>query len=61
MVQHPKPDQIARGSRLFFLRTQEWVSLCNCASVADYRKVGWAKSHPSEYSLVKPETEVASA
>lgn len=48
--------KIVRGARLFHLPTEQFVTLCNCASVAHYRKVGWAKSHPSEYALKKPET-----
>jgi hypothetical protein len=56
-IQHPTIDMIKRGSHLYHLKTAQWVSLCNCAGVADYRKIGWAKSHPSEYSTVKPEAE----
>lgn len=47
--------KIVRGARLWHNATAQFVTLCNCASVADYRKVGWARSHPSEYSLKKPE------
>jgi hypothetical protein len=57
-ITHPTPLQITRGSRLWHLKTDSWVTLCNCASVSHYRKVGWAKAHPSEYSLVKPTAEV---
>ena len=52
-------SKFARGARLWHIATGQWVTLCNCASVANYRKVGWAKSHPSEYSLTKPEAQVA--
>lgn len=53
-IKHPLPANIVRGSRLFYLRDKVWVTLCNCAGVSNFRKVGWAKSHPSEYSLTKP-------
>lgn len=52
-------SKFVRGARLWHLQTNSWVTLCNCASVANYRKVGWAKSHPSEYALTKPEVQVA--
>lgn len=54
MSKHPEPRFIVRGMRLFHVSTNQYVNLCNCASVANYRKVGWAKSHPSEYYLTKP-------
>jgi hypothetical protein len=56
-IKHPLPANIMRGTRLFYLRENKWVTLCNCAGVSNYLKVGWAKSHPSEYSLTKPVEE----
>jgi hypothetical protein len=60
-IKHPLPANIARGSRLFHLATNSWVTLCSCASVSNFRKVGWAKSHPSEYALTQPVKEVQNA
>lgn len=61
MNEHPTTSQIDRGSRLWHIRTGQFVTLCRCASVADYRKVGWAKSHPSEYYLAAPVAAASSA
>jgi hypothetical protein len=55
--QHPDPKTIAKGARLWHIATRQWVSLCNCASVSDYRKISWARAHPSEYYVAQPVAE----
>lgn len=56
---HPNPNDIQRGSRLWHIATKQYITTCNCASVSEYRKVGWAKSNPSAYYTAKPETQNA--
>lgn len=54
---HPNQSEIFIKARLWHIKTAQYVTLCNCASVKDYRKVGWARNRPSEYLADQPKAE----
>jgi hypothetical protein len=46
-------SKIVRGVRLYHIPTKTVVALCNCASVAQHKKVSYAKAHPDQYTEVE--------
>jgi hypothetical protein len=58
-MNHPTVNDIAKGKRFWHIPTKQWVTLCNCASVSEYRKISWARNNLSQYSLAEVKNEVA--